>query len=514
MSTTAWAFFRDRLRSLSSLRGRLIVANASLLTACLLSFSLLLYAAFGSALSRHFDERLAADAATIAHMIEEHADGTLEFEGLNEFERMFDGAYFEVHRADRSLFARSRSLAARALRGQVWSSAPSLRPVALPNGVAGRVYLTQLLPRADDAPAQPSGRRIWVSVARATSELDATLSTLRLLLWGSGVTALVVASIVCVLAIGRGLTPLRRLLDRVDAIDARRLNERLPVDNLPHELQPMASKLNELLSRIEVSFSREREWNTAVSHELRTPLAGLRTILDVSVSRDRPAADYRAAIGDARQVVIQMNQLVDQLLLLARLEAHAWEVTRDSIALRALVDACFAPYLDKARARELRFDNRVPDQLVLLSDHDKLRLVVGNLISNAVDYGAHGGVIQIDSDLARGCVLEVCNSGPPIPDAALHNIFQPFMRLESARSGSGDHCGIGLTLVRALTDALGLSVTAHNRADGWVVFSVTAATDAVARTGARVARLAPAGAAPLADAAAQSPSRPAGSGRP
>jgi signal transduction histidine kinase len=460
------------IRLPSSLRWRLILANASLLTACLFSFSLLLYAAFGRALSRHFDERLAADAATIAHMVEEHRDGSWEFEGQNEFERMFGGAYFEVHLDDRQLFARSRSLNHLALRSGPWSVKPALRAVVLPDGAQGRVYLAALLPRPDDELAKPTGRKIWVSVARTTSELDSTMATLRLLLWGSGLTALAVASIVCVLAIGRGLKPLRRLLSRVDRIDAHRLGDRLPVDDLPLELQPVASKLNELLSRIEISFAREREWNTAVSHELRTPLAGLRAILDVTASRERTTGEYRGAIEDARQVVTQMNQLVDQLLLLARLDAHAWEVTRDQVCLHQLVEDCFAALRAKANTRKLRFDNRVPVDLVLTSDHDKLRIVIGNLISNAVEYSSTAGEIRVESDVSQGCMLRVCNSGPAIPEAALSNIFEPFVRLESARSGNGEHCGIGLTLVRALCEALALSISAENRADGWVVFRI------------------------------------------
>ena len=462
------------IRFPSSLRARLILANASLLTACLFSFSLLLYAAFGGALSRHFDERLAGDAATVAHMIEAHADGSWEFEGLPEFERMFENAYFEVYLDDRTLFARSRSLGERTLRNQIWTQEPEVHALVLPDGSRGRAYLAWLAPRAGEAATQASGRRIWVSVARATSELDATLATLRLLLWGSGLTALAVASIVCVMAIGRGLKPLRRLLGRVDAIDAQRLGDRLPVNDLPRELQPVASKLNELLSRIEVSFAREREWNTAVSHELRTPLAGLRTILDVSASRDRPAADYRAAIGDAREVVTHMNQLVDQLLLLARLDAHAWDVTRDRVELWRLVEDCYVTHRAKASARKLTFDNDVPSDLVLTADHDKLRIVVSNLIGNAVEYSSEAGAIRVHTDIARGCVLEVANVGPALPEAALENIFEPFVRLESARSGSGEHCGIGLTLVRALCEAMGLSVAAHNRDDGWVVFRIGA----------------------------------------
>src|SRR5262249_12845702 len=120
----------------------------------------------------------------------------------------------------------------------------------------------------------------------------------------------------------------------------------------------------------------------------------------------------------------------------------------------------------------LRFENRVASDITLFSDREKLRMVVKNLLDNAVEYTAAGGEIVVESDGASGRVLEVRDSGPGIPEHALASVFGPFVRLESARSASGKHCGIGLTLARALCDALGLSVAAHNRADGWVAFEV------------------------------------------
>jgi signal transduction histidine kinase len=245
------------------------------------------------------------------------------------------------------------------------------------------------------------------------------------------------------------------------------------VHELPRELQPAVTKLNELLIRVEESFVRERQWNRAVSHELRTPLAGLRSILDVCLTRERDVAAYRVALGEARDVVAQISALVEQLLLLARLDAHTWSIALDAIDLRQLVDECFEPYAEQARARQLRFDNRVPAGTALTSDRDKLRMVVSNLLSNAVEYTVQAGSVTVTHPAADGGVIDVSDSGPPIPPDALQRIFDPFVRLDPARSGGADHCGIGLTLVRSLCVALNLAVVAENRADGWVVFRLS-----------------------------------------
>ncbi|HEX4355640.1 MAG TPA: ATP-binding protein [Polyangiales bacterium] len=459
-------------RSPPSLQLRLSLAVCGVLALTLFGFSFLLQAAFARALTHQIDERLGEDARAIANLVEERARGPWEFEtgAADDLERTFGAAYVEAKMDDGTVLARSP---ARAVRWPA-SALGTIATITLDDGRRARLYRVALPPRADDeTPTQHSGRRVYVTVVRTTEDVDTTMRTLRLLLWGSVLTALSLACIAGLFAIRAGLKPIARLSARADALDANALGERLPIDALPRELRPAVSKLNQLLARVEQTFERERQWNRAVSHELRTPLAGLRTILDVALSRPREAEAYRHSIEQAHQVVIQMSELIEQLLLLARLDARAWQVSHDVIDLRELVDECFAAFADKARERELRFDNQVRADRVLSSDRDKLRLIVRNLIGNAVEYTARAGCVSVTSPAADGGVLDVCDSGPAIPTEALGRIFDPFVRLEPARSG-GEHCGIGLTIVSALCDVLRLAVVAENRADGWVVFRVRA----------------------------------------
>jgi signal transduction histidine kinase len=424
-------------------------------------------------LTRQVDERLAEDARAIANLVEERAQGPWEFEAgaAEELERTFGAAYIEVKMDDGTVLARSPA------RERRWpaSALGSIASIELDDGGSARLYRVAHAPRADDeTPSQHSGRRVYITVVRATDDIDAALRTLRFLLWGSGLTALSLACLAGLFAIRAGLAPIASLSARADALDANGLGERLPIDRLPRELRPAVAKLNQLLMRVEQTVERERQWNRAVSHELRTPLAGLRSILDVSLARTREADAYRRSLEEARQVAIQMSELIEQLLLLARLDARAWQVTRDAIDLRELVDQCFAAFADKARARALRFENLVRPDLVLSSDRDKLRLIVRNLIENAVEYTAQGGSVRV-SAAADGGSIDVSDSGPAIPPDALRRIFDPFVRLEPSRSGA-EHCGIGLTIVSALCDALQWAVVAENRADGWVVFRLRSLT--------------------------------------
>jgi len=434
-----------------------------------------LYAVLRQALWRQFDVRLAGDAGAIANMVEERQGQPWEFEAgpLGDFERPNSGAYFEVWLDDGTLFVRSRSLGSAELRRPTESLDPILTSAQLPNGRTGRLYQARLLPRPDEeGPAIVSGRHVTVLVARDTLEVDRSLARLRWLLWGSALAALVLAVLASRFAVQTGLKPVKALVQQMDALGADRLAERLPVEGMPTELRPAVQKLNELLSRLEESFARERRFSADVSHELRTPIAGLRTILEVCSSRPRPLEEYERTLEEALGIIAQVSRLIENLLVLSRLEARQVRVSEADVGLRALVDECFAPLAAKARKRRLQFQNRIPADLTVSSDLDKLRMVAANLLDNAVEYTAAGGEITVDSDPARGSMLEVRDSGPSLPEATLRRVFDRFFRVDEARSDTGKHCGVGLALVRTLCESLGFSAEAENSPDGGLVFRV------------------------------------------
>lgn len=457
------------MKKTGRLATRLLLAIAVVLALSLATFSLFLDAAFRRSLRDQFDARLAQDARAVASMVEYHGYEIWEFESgpLLGFEAGERGAYFQVWTDDGRTVGRSPSLGERAFTRADLSSGAHWG--ALPDGSRGRLLRAELAPRAEPG-VELLGRRVAVVVARSTEELEGAMKRIRALLWGSALTALVLSTLAGAVAVRHGLSPVTALAERVDAIDARRLDERLPVEKLPEELRPAVEKLNELLERLEGAFERERRFGADASHELRTPLAGLRSILEVARSRERPAEDYRRAIDEALDVSRQLGVLVESLLALARLDAGRELPAREAVDLAELVKECEDACADAARRRGLRFDNRVPEHASVASDRERLRVIVQNLVSNAVAYTEENGTVVVASEPARGVLLEVRDSGPSIPEEALERIFDRFYRLDPSRSSNGSHCGIGLALSRALGETLGLTLSASNDPDGWTAF--------------------------------------------
>ncbi len=461
-----------------SLRRRLTALVVGVVGASLAMLCATLYVIFSGQIRERFDDRLAQEAHTIALMVKAGEGGAWQPEtaSLGPLDQTRGATTYEVWTDDGSRLARS-PLAEIDLPRPPEAAAPRFTRIELPNGRPARLYQAWLELGQEDA-GSGTGRRVAVAVARDTAHLDRRIARLRLMLWGPTLGTVVLAALFVSLAIRRSLRQVTGLSARIDSIDVASLANRLPLDGVPDELKPPFVKLNEMLARLEESLGRERQFTADVSHELRTPLAGLRNILEVSTSRERPASAYRTSISDALQVVQQLEKIVESLLLLAQIGSGQMKGNRhEKIRLRDFIDSCFAAYAGTAQSRRLRFENRIASELSVDSDRVKLGIIAANLLSNAAEYTTEGGWIAVESDPARRVVLTVRDSGPRIPERHVARLFDPFFRVDGSRSGGGEHLGIGLTLVKGLCDTLGYRVNAGNEADGTVQFTVALASD-------------------------------------
>lgn len=457
-----------------SLRFRTTVGVLCVLAVVLATFAIVVRVVFRRALDRQLDARLTANADAVAGMAEDGTPPEFEYEGLPEFERAVRPGFFQAWLDDGRVLARSPSLGARDLnRIHLGGKGPGFADVTLPDGRPGRAFEVRRPLRIEDAPrgGPPSDRFVTVVVAQGTEDVRETLAAVSRWLWVLGLLALAFGSAATVYAVTRGLRSVRDLAAEIAARHENDLVRPLP-RNGPTELDPVVDKLTELFGRLSASFERERRFTADVSHELRTPLAALRTIIEVATSRDRHAVAYRTALADAKAVVEQTQALVHNLLLLARVDARQIDVVNQELRLRPFVDDCWRAFAAQATSRRLTFSNDVGPAVALLTDPEKLRIVLTNLLANAAEYTADGGAIHVRE--GRGeIVLEVVDTGPPIPDDVLPRIFDRFARADTARSGVGTHSGVGLALAQAICRVLDLSISAENGSDGSVRFRLS-----------------------------------------
>lgn len=253
--------------------------------------------------------------------------------------------------------------------------------------------------------------------------------------------------------VGYGMRPLRRV---TTAIGERRADslQPLPAADLPREIRPLVEELNDLLRRLGQALESQRKFVADAAHELRTPLTAVR-LQSQLLERAAGEEDRQQALQQIRASVDRAAHLVQQLLTLARLapEATAAPATVDVGALASEVVAEYAPLALRA-GLDLGLAECAP--AAVAGEAESLRVMLGNLVDNALRYTPRGG--QIDVSVAAGAevTVTVTDSGPGIPAADRERVFDRFYR----RLGSGvDGSGLGLAIVREVVARHGGSVT-------------------------------------------------------
>ena len=278
-------------------------------------------------------------------------------------------------------------------------------------------------------------------------ERNFTLLFIAVLLGG-----VVASALIAIIVTRRGLRPLREMTKSLGRIGPDQLNERIGSAGWPRELQPLAIAFDEMLKRLNDSFTRLSQFSADLAHELRTPIANMMGEAQVALTRDRTAADYRETIESTVAECERLSRIVDNLLFVARVDAASEPIERKQFDARAAIEKITAFYQTVADDHHVTIscsgDGRI------YADPDLFERVVGNLLENALRFTAEHGLISValskhNSDFE----VRVSDNGCGIPAEHLPRVFDRFYRVESSRSSEG--AGLGLALVKSIVELHG-----------------------------------------------------------
>ncbi len=466
-----------------SLRARLLAGVIGGMILLLAVFSLLLYGVIAGALNREFDASLLSAARMLAASVE-HDGGEieLEFEARRMPESQDAGSrtYYKLWGPDGTVVAKSPSPDTPNLRRADGAlKAPIFTTSQDGNGRTLRTVCLKFAPRSADSDekvaGQPAGEpTVTLVVARDAGGLQGQLRFLRWLLLIASVVMILLSFLIAGLVVGQGLRPLNAIAAEIAAIRENDLTARIGARHVPTEAAPIKNRLNELLSRLEASFHRERQFNADVAHELRTPLAGIRSTIEVTLTRPRDATEYQAALSDCLEISEGMQSVVNNLLMLTRLDTQRIGFKSERVQLAELVDSGWRPFADRADERRVAFENRIAAEVVFQSDREHLSMVFANLLANAIEYADEGGRIWTTARRTDDRVeIEVSNTGCQLTAEQVSRVFDCFWRGDSARLDTGAHCGLGLALVQRLARALGGNTVAEVQEGGTFTIRLT-----------------------------------------
>jgi signal transduction histidine kinase len=302
----------------------------------------------------------------------------------------------------------------------------------------------------------------WVQALRSEAETLETLSRAQRLL-------LFTVPLMLLAGLGAGYLIADRALRPVDQVSrlasgialSGRYKDRVPESAGGDEMARLTQTVNAMLEKLEATIERERAFALAAAHELRTPLALLRGQTSLSLRRERTSDEYRQVIESVDQTSLEMTGLVESLLALARTNQA---LQKQAVNLEDLALEVVESLSDTARARSIKLMLET-QSAATHGDPAALRLLVTNLVGNAIKYGREGGHVWLrTSSQVDQVMLEVCDDGPGIEASDLERLTQPFQRGLGLQGVTGT--GLGLALALAVAEQHGGTLELSRAAEG------------------------------------------------
>jgi two-component system OmpR family sensor kinase len=304
---------------------------------------------------------------------------------------------------------------------------------------------------------------------------SAAEETNRLLLKLAGIAAVAFAIGLTVTGwiVDRSLRPIHSIAESAERVAAGKLSERMEVREPESELGQLSSVLNTTFTRLEASFEQQKRFVADASHELRTPLTVLITENQSALSRPRSAEEYREAVEENLRTAVQMKGLAKALLELARLDSKQPRTDRLTFELSELIQACANRLQTLAAKKGIALQLDLAEVSIHASPV-RIRLVITNLLENAIHYTGEGGRIEITlTSVNDHCVLTVADNGCGIDPKHLPHIFERFYRADTSRTRGTGRYGLGLTICQGVVQAEQGEISVRSAPGQGTTFTVT-----------------------------------------
>lgn len=262
----------------------------------------------------------------------------------------------------------------------------------------------------------------------------------------------------------RGMRPLQEITRAAQLITASQLHERIEPSRWPGELMSLAEAFDQMLGRLEDSFSRLSQFSADLAHELRTPINNLMGEAEVALSRHRSEADYRQVLESCLEECGRLSRMVDSLLFLARADNDQVPLKPARLEVRKELEAIREFYA--AAAEEQGVAIHCEGEAVLVADPILFRRAVANLLANALRHTPAGGQIKLvvaHTNETDGVEVCVSDTGCGIAPEHLPKVFDRFYRADQARSADSNSAGLGLAIVKSILAMHGGTVSIHSQ---------------------------------------------------
>ncbi len=313
-----------------------------------------------------------------------------------------------------------------------------------------------------------------IQVGTSIENIKDTLDSLLYILYLGIPLAVILASLLGWLIANRALRPVDEITRTARRIGAENLSERLVVNGPKDEIGRLVETFNEMISRLEVSFNKIKQFTSDASHELRTPLTILKGETEIALKTEDTVEGLKEVLASNLEEVNRMSRIVNDLLMLSRIDRGAERFVMEEVNLEDIVTEKFEQARTLARDKGIEVTLANSTRVAVRGDPVKLRQLILNLLDNAIKYTPEGGMVTISLDKANGnAVLVVSDTGIGINKDALPHIFDRFYRVDKARSRDLGGSGLGLSICKAIVTAHNGDIEVTSRQGKGTTFTVT-----------------------------------------
>nr|WP_315154152.1 ATP-binding protein [uncultured Flavobacterium sp.] len=299
----------------------------------------------------------------------------------------------------------------------------------------------------------------YLFIAMSLDDAQMILPNVRNTLLVSFPLILVLLFLIARFIAGRSIKPVSVITEISSNITKENLKGRISLPQNKDELYTLSKTINDLLDRIENAVEREKQFTSDASHELRTPLTVLKGTLEVLIRKPRTQAEYEEKIAYSIKEVNRVNNLVDQLLLLARFENQKQRLKIEKVYLNALILDTLTLYSEKIKSKKITVVSQFSADYYIESDHYLVAIIIGNIISNAIKYSGENTVITIDLNKdEKGTHCIITDQGIGIVKADLDKIYNPFYRSNATNHPTIKGSGLGLSIVKRIAELLPMDI--------------------------------------------------------
>lgn len=456
----------------SSIRTRLTLLFTALLALALFIFSGFLYKIFTASQLNEFDANLHNHAVDVAQSvsIDYFGDFVFNSSALRSNEKFFPftlgRTFMQVVSPQGQIMERSTNLENKNLplytedwtevfdKGYAFRTLPAseLKSLRYAEPHAQYRLITYLVRRGKPA--------FVLQIAVPTTFLYREASALVIFFLIGIPTAMILSLFAGFYLSGQALKPVREIIKKAEQLNPSNLSERLPTTGTQDEIGNLTITLNNLLARIQKAFESHEHFIADASHQLKTPLAVIRGELDVFRTKERSPQEVNAMIHSASQELEHMSRLINDLLLMAKMDAGAGSLIVSDVRLDELFMEVVArmEVLAKKKNISIKFnlDDRTigdsADDFLVKGDFDLLQSMFRNLLDNAIKYSPDGSVVEVKLiNEEEKVITSLRDYGVAIPEEVRARIFQRYERGNLRMSGvSGT--GLGLTIAQRIAE--------------------------------------------------------------